>query len=277
MERICKDSLDDVPPELMRDLIKAATDEMLSSKEVLPEWQGAASNLLVALGAKYCNDVMELLFNRFQPGVVPHFFIIQTMGNLATENVYGTVPFLKGTLGMIVPVLGGVKHDNMKWVFAFALAKFSECILEYLVNIEDAPDTNVKKEVYATEITIAYEILVSSWLQSKEAKIRLVIMEAVGHMSHLMSHDKLEEQVPKILPVIMTLYKRHPPQEHYHITQGLCMLLDAAVKSSCPALELKVDTVLNMLFTLVCVSPDYSQPMTIKNQNELLRCFEVTG
>ena len=52
----------------------------------MPEWQAAASNVLVALGNQFCNEVMGDLIQKFQPGVLPHFFVVQTMANLASEN-----------------------------------------------------------------------------------------------------------------------------------------------------------------------------------------------
>ena len=55
-------------------------------QEVVPEWQSAASDVLVALGAKYCFEVMEDLLQKFEPGVLPHFFVVQTMANLAASN-----------------------------------------------------------------------------------------------------------------------------------------------------------------------------------------------
>ena len=42
-------------------------------------------------------------------------------------------------------------------------------------------------------------------------------MDAVGHMTLIMAKDKLEEQLPRLLPGITGLYKRHT--EHYLITQ----------------------------------------------------------
>lgn len=48
-------------------------------------------------------------------------------------------------------------------------------------------------------------------------QLRLAIIEAVGHMTHLIGRDKLEEQLPRLLQGILGLYKRHP--EPYHITQ----------------------------------------------------------
>ena len=52
----------------------------------MPDWQSAASALLVAIGSKHCNDVMTVLLDKFQPGVLPHFFVVQTLANLATAN-----------------------------------------------------------------------------------------------------------------------------------------------------------------------------------------------
>lgn len=59
---------------------------LLILQEVVPDWQTAASNLLVATGNKYVTKVMEQLTLHFQPGVLPHFFVVQTMGKLAVAN-----------------------------------------------------------------------------------------------------------------------------------------------------------------------------------------------
>ena len=52
----------------------------------MPEWQTAASGVLVAMGMKYCNEVMEQMLANFKPGVLPHFFVVQTIANLSTAN-----------------------------------------------------------------------------------------------------------------------------------------------------------------------------------------------
>jgi len=48
-------------------------------------------------------------------------------------------------------------------------------------------------------------------------QLRLAIVEALGHMCHLMARDKLEEQLPRILAGILGLYRKQ--QEPFHITQ----------------------------------------------------------
>lgn len=55
-------------------------------QEVIPDWQQAASNILVAVGNKYINDIMEEILSKFQPGLLPHFFVVQTLANLSDSN-----------------------------------------------------------------------------------------------------------------------------------------------------------------------------------------------
>ena len=57
--------------------------------------------------------------------------------------------------------------------FSTALARFSEAILDYIANIEKAPDKQVKKEVFSREIDSAYDILYV-WIQSRETKVFLL-------------------------------------------------------------------------------------------------------
>lgn len=130
--------------------------------------------------------------------------------------VYGMVPFLNAILGTMLPMLGIAKQDNMKWVFssgkshktpnksslysftfrflfsnclffswrcAFpcfplpALCHFSDSILEYLANLDKAPDPTVRKDTFCSEIYAAYDILFNTWIQSREPKVRRVWTE----------------------------------------------------------------------------------------------------
>uniref|UniRef100_A0A8C7KAZ5 Maestro heat like repeat family member 1 n=1 Tax=Oncorhynchus kisutch TaxID=8019 RepID=A0A8C7KAZ5_ONCKI len=244
----------------IKSIISLASDEMTRSKDVVPDWQQAASNILVAVGNKYINDIMEEILSKFQPGILPHFFVVQTLSSLSESNVYGMVPFLNAILGTMLPMLGMAKQDNMKWVFSSALSHFSESILEYLANLDKAPDPTVRKDTFSSEIYAAYDILYCSWLQSRESKLRLTVAEAVGSMSHLMAHDKLEEQLPKLIPTILSLYKKNT--EHYVISKVGRPLMTAAL-------------ILILLPLQVCAPVDYSNPLTVKNHNEVLRCFSI--
>uniref|UniRef100_A0A8C7VWQ4 Maestro heat-like repeat family member 1 n=1 Tax=Oncorhynchus mykiss TaxID=8022 RepID=A0A8C7VWQ4_ONCMY len=264
IELIVKTKIDDISYLKIKSIISLASDEMTRSKDVVPDWQQAASNILVAVGNKYINDIMEEILSKFQPGILPHFFVVQTLASLSESNVYGMVPFLNAILGTMLPMLGMAKQDNMKWVFSSALSHFSESILEYLANLDKAPDPTVRKDTFSSEIYAAYDILYCSWLQSRESKLRLTVAEAVGSMSHLIAHDKLEEQLPKLIPTILSLYKKNTETNFlFNMDWLICMN-----NGSC--------TVILILLPLqVCAPVDYSNPLTVKNHNEVLRCFSI--
>ncbi|NXG03461.1 MROH1 protein, partial [Sakesphorus luctuosus] len=57
-----------------------------TAKDVVWEWQQAASSVLVAVGQRFINKVMEEALTKFQPGILPHYFVLQTFANLAVSN-----------------------------------------------------------------------------------------------------------------------------------------------------------------------------------------------
>ncbi|NXF73663.1 MROH1 protein, partial [Sclerurus mexicanus] len=81
--------------------------------------QRAASEVLVALGRRFVNRVMEELLGKFQPGILPHFFVLHTLADLAAANVFGMVPFLSSILGPMLPMLGMAKQEHMKCAFCY--------------------------------------------------------------------------------------------------------------------------------------------------------------
>ena len=86
MEKISKDHINDLSEEFATKLVSLASSELTMSKEVEPSWQGAASALLSTLGITHAKLVMKELLNKFQPGGSPHFFVVNTLGQLATSN-----------------------------------------------------------------------------------------------------------------------------------------------------------------------------------------------
>lgn len=86
MEKICKEYIDELSVELANQLITLGSRELTMTQEVEPEWQGAASTLLSTLGLRHAQTVMKELLNKFQPGGSPHFFVVKTLGLLATSN-----------------------------------------------------------------------------------------------------------------------------------------------------------------------------------------------
>uniref|UniRef100_A0A8C3XQA8 Maestro heat like repeat family member 1 n=1 Tax=Chelydra serpentina TaxID=8475 RepID=A0A8C3XQA8_CHESE len=280
MEAVVKNNIAYLDKSTAKIVIFLASNEMTKSKEIICDWQQAASNVLVAAGTRFINKVMEEVLTKFQPGILPHYFIMQTFANLSVSNVFGMVPFLNSILGTMLPMLGMAKQDNMKSVFCYALQHFSESIQEYLANLDKAPDPTVRKDTFSNEIFNAYDVLFHIWLQSREAKVRLAVVKALGPMSHLMPSEKLEEQLPKLVPGILALYKKHA--EAFYVTKSLCQILEASVNVGSRTLDTQLDALLNTLHPQVrikmgqraCTFPDrllgFLLPK-LENHNERIR------
>ncbi|KAM8966713.1 maestro heat-like repeat-containing protein family member 1 [Pelodytes ibericus] len=273
METVVKNSLQTLSKETAKMVIVLASSEMTKSKDVVFDWQQAASNVMVAIGRSFINNVMEEILGKFQPGILPHFFILQTLANLSVANVFGMVPFLNSILGTMLPMLGMAKQDPMKAVFCVALQHFSESIQEYLANLDKAPDPTVRKDTFSSDIFNAYDVLFNSWLQNRESKVRLAVVEALGPMSYLLPNEKLEEHLPRLIPGILSLYKKHV--EAFYVTKSLCQILESCVYSESRSLETQMDSILAALHSQICSTLDSSNQLLLKNQNEVLRCFTV--
>ncbi|XP_046842253.1 maestro heat-like repeat-containing protein family member 1 [Xenia sp. Carnegie-2017] len=275
MEKILHDKREELDADLAKELLKLAFQEMTKSKEIHPKWQTAASLVIVSVGKTFKHEVMSELLENLVPGTPPHYFVILTLANFAQADAFALVPFLKDILGRLLPMLMLTKQDNMRWVFAHCFSRFSESITYYLANIESTDHNDIKQNTFEGEMQSAYEILFNVWIKSNEPKVRLAIIEAIGYMSHLLPREKLSEQLPRLFSGINSLYKKHPAGKHYTITISLCRVLEAAVADGEDMLTMHLDHLLNDAFDKACVMPDFNNPETVKNSNEVLRCFDT--
>ncbi|KAJ4431384.1 hypothetical protein ANN_19981 [Periplaneta americana] len=155
---------------------------------------------------------------------------------------------------------------------AISLGKFSEAVSDYLANIDHAPDPTVKKEAFSSEISIAYDVLANTWIHTREPKVCETVLQAIGPMFSLLPPEKVSEQVPRLIPVLLGLYRRN--MDPYPVTQCLSAVLHVALAHNRSTVEPLLDNLQNIMFDLVCTSPDYAQPATAKNHYEVLRCFD---
>ncbi|XP_032111925.1 maestro heat-like repeat-containing protein family member 1 isoform X2 [Sapajus apella] len=273
MERVLSSRASELDKDTASTIILLACSEMTKMKDLVGDWQQAASGVLVAVGRQFISKVMEELLRRLQPGALPHCAVLHTLASLSVANAFGVVPFLPSVLSSLLPVLGMAKQDTVRMAFCSALQRFSEGALEYLANLDRAPDPTVRKDAFATDIFSAYDVLFYHWLQSREAKLRLAVVEALGPMSHLLPSERLEEQLPKLLPGILALYKKH--SETFYVSKSLGQILEAAVSVGSRTLDTQLDALLAALHSQICVPVESSSPLVMSNQKEVLRCFTV--
>jgi len=266
---------DDIKPEVASDLIGLCTVEMTRESEVSPQWQEAASNCLVVLGRRFCTRVMATLMAQFKSGVIPHYFVMKTMADLSAANQLEVVASLRDAMARTIPVLGAIKQDNMRWVFSSALAKFAEAIMAHVHNIEDEAERNAQLYSFSAEMFTAFDLVFTNWTVSSNRKVRLAAFQAVGHMCALMKPEHFDQQVPKVIPALLAMYKKEKEADFLPITQSLSSILEVGSKTESNVLGPFINPLLVTLHPMACKPVNYNEPSSFKNQHELLRCFEV--
>ncbi|GCB82834.1 hypothetical protein scyTo_0023348 [Scyliorhinus torazame] len=271
MELVVKDVGSQVTELLAKKLIATAAQDLVKPDEALGEGSKVAfSDLLVALGGSFIEEVLDEMLQSFRPSALPDAFIVRTVAHLSVANVQGMTPYLGTVFEAIIPMLSLAKSDRMKAALAEAMGLLSRCVLKYQ---ETLPDPTLKKEVFFQEIHAAYDILLNSWLQSKEPRVRVEILTALGDMVHVMSPEKLLDELPRLIPAIVSFYKKL--YEPFHITHCLGQALDVVTKVDARALEPQVDGLLHPLHHQICLPLDGESQLAVRNHAGLLHCFIV--
>ena len=156
----------------------------------------------------------------------------------------------------------------------------------YCSNKEKAPDQSIEKNYFSTQIYAAFEIFFNHWVKTSDPKLRQTTIEALGYFANLITHDKLDTDVPKIIPGILALYKKHA--EPFVVSQSLYLTINAVITAT--PIVASMDTVFELLIkelfaqVVACLDQLTAKGLTPtaavslgKNQNELLRCFAELG
>ena len=273
MNKVIELQLDVLSKELYMSIIQLGVNEMSMTVEVVPDWQTAASTVLVTSGLRYPEEVALKLLDKMPTAGIPHFFTIQTLGQLASANSK-IVPLVKreAVLGRMLPMMGAVKQDNMKWAFASSVGRICEAVLNYTGDKGEAARQGISISDFSGEVYSAYDILFNVWINSKESKLRLAIMDALGHMAALLATETLQDQSARLFNGILGLYRKN--QEHYYITQCLGYVISAAQDKDIP-LEVHLEVLLNTLYQHACLPVDATNQMALKNRNEVWRTCEI--
>lgn len=128
--------------------------------------------------------------------------------------------------------------------------------------------------------------------------MRQTTIEAIGNFVNIITTEKLEADLTKIVPGFLALYKKHP--DHFYVSQvifnkilqkgkdiiysflniiikkAICMLISAINEAKLTGIELLLENIMKELFAQLLSSIDgvnSGNANIIKNHNELLRCF----
>ncbi|XP_038697854.1 protein SHOOT GRAVITROPISM 6 isoform X2 [Tripterygium wilfordii] len=269
----------DVDPPYMTKLAKIATAEIISSKELNADWQRAAASLLVSIGTHLPDLMMEEIFLHFSGPSSALPAMVQALAEFASADALKFTPRLKGVLSRVLPILGNVR-DAHRPIFANAFKCWCQAASQYST---DLPSLSPLDGDVMSFLNSAFELLLKVWAVSRDLKVRISSVEALGRMVGLITRTQLKAALPRLIPTILELYKKDQDVSLL-ATCSLHNLLNASLLSETgpPLLDFEdLTVVLSTLLHVVSVNNDSKErsdfSVGLKTYNEVQRCFLTVG
>ncbi|XP_042462327.1 protein SHOOT GRAVITROPISM 6-like isoform X3 [Zingiber officinale] len=268
----------DVDSTYMVKLAKIATSEMITSKDFNADWQRAAAAVLVSIGSHAPELMMEEVFLHLSGPNLASQSMVQILADFATTEALKFSPHLKDVFLRVLPILGSVR-DAQRPVFANAFKCWCQAAWQYVGDFPSNPllDTDVMSFMNSV-----FELLLRVWANSRDLKVRLSAVDALGQMVGLITRSQLKAGLPRLIPTILDLYRKDQ-EIAFLATQSLHNLLTACLLSENgpPLLDFEELTViLCSLLPISCInnqthSSNFS--LGLKTYNEIQHCFLVIG
>ncbi|KAK6126237.1 hypothetical protein DH2020_040009 [Rehmannia glutinosa] len=260
-------------------------------KELNADWQRAASGVLVALGLHLPDLMMEEIFLHFSGSNSALPAMVQILSEFASSDAFQFTPRLKGVLTRVLPILGNVKEIHrpifangmLSLVASVLLIAFkSWCQACWQYSVEYPLFTAIDGDVVSF-LNSAFELLLRVWATSRDLKVRVSTVEALGQMVGLVTRTQLKSALPRLVPTILELYKKDQDVA-FVATCSLHNLLNASLlsESGPPLLDFEdLTVILSTLLPVVCINNDTKQhsgfSVGLKTYNEVQHCFLTVG
>ncbi|XP_022767237.1 protein SHOOT GRAVITROPISM 6-like isoform X7 [Durio zibethinus] len=269
----------DIDASYVGKLAKIATAEIISSKELNADWQRAAASLLVSIGLHLPDLMMEEIFLHLSGPSSALPAMVQILADFASADALQFTPRLKGVLSRVLPILGNVR-DAHRPIFANAFKCWCQAVWQY--NIDFPSDSPIDGDVMSF-LNSAFELLLRVWAASRDLKVRISSVEALGQMVGLITRTQLKAALPGLVPTILELYKKDRDISLI-ATYSLYNLLNASLLSETgpPLLDFEELTViLSTLLPVIRMNNDNKEhsdfSVGLKTYNEVQRCFLTVG
>lgn len=289
--------------EVIISVIKFAITEITRQNEPVHSIQKPCKEILCGIGKEHCKLVMDELTIILQPHQVGHFMVLETLGSLTRSNLEEAAHYIKGILGTIIPMISLLKSDFQKQSYAFAIQNFCDAVTEYQTNMDRSSATshlscepdltaseNEEEETEATEnnskpnskiidisaeVGIIYDVFMQQWITTRNSKLCSEFLIVLSYMYPLLPVQKILDNTGKIIHTLLMMYKRSIDRSS--ITIYLNSVIQTTSRLDGRLLEAQVDSVVDAIFNLICVNPDFEKPIAVRSHNEVLRCYDLVA
>ncbi|KAF3328265.1 protein SHOOT GRAVITROPISM 6 [Carex littledalei] len=268
----------DTDPTDLSKLAKIATSEIITSKEFNADWQKAAASLLVSVGSKNPDLLMEEIFLHLSGSNPALPAMVQILADFASAEALQFSSRLKDVLLRVLPILGSVR-DAHRPIFANAFKCWCQATWQHL---GDFPSDHLFDSDVMSFMNSVFELLLRAWASSRDLRVRISSVEALGEMVGLITRSQLKAALPRLIPTILDLCKKDQ-EIAYVATSSLHHVLTAALltESGPPLLDFEeLEVVLVTLLPAASINSKDDRSnfsMGLKNYNEIQHCFLVVG
>ncbi|ESQ52306.1 hypothetical protein EUTSA_v10016131mg [Eutrema salsugineum] len=252
---------------------------MAFSVELNADWQRQASGLLVSIGTHFPDLMMEEIFLHLSGPASAAPAMVQILADFASSDALQFTPRLKDVLSRVLPILGNVR-DVHRPIFANAFKCWSQAVWLYITDLTS--DSPLDSDVMSF-LNSVFELLLRVWATSRDHKVRVSTVEALGQMVGLITRTQLKSALPRLIPAILELYKKDH-DDALLATCSLYNLLNASLLSDSgpPLLDFEdLTIVLSTLLPVISFSSVNKRcsgiSMGRKAYNEVQRCFLTVG
>ncbi|XP_078055950.1 maestro heat-like repeat-containing protein family member 1 [Mustelus asterias] len=102
----------------------------------------------------------------------------------------------------------------------------------------------------------------------------MMVVEAIGQISYLLPDDKVENELPMLIPTVLSMYQK--TSSDLSLTKGLCGILHNAMERDSKMLFAHLEFLLIILHQQICIAMDQPpNPGSEMLQSKLLCCFKL--
>jgi hypothetical protein len=148
---------------------------------------------------------------------------------------------LKDVLLRVLPILGSVR-DTHRPIFANAFKCWCQATWQHL---GDFPSDHLFDSDVMSFMNSVFELLLRAWASSRDLRVRISSVEALGEMVGLVTRSQLKAALPRLIPTILDLCKKDQ-EIAYVATSSLHHVLTAALlaESGPPLLDFEVRSII---------------------------------
>ena len=161
---------------------------------------------------------------------------------------------------------------ELKTIFCSCMHKIFEAIQDSIKDGDDAEKT-INKEQFTNDSDVLFELIINSWMsQAKDPHAKSQFLMLLASLTSFLSTELIYEKGTGYLLIVTNLYKK---SYSFEVSVFLFHLLEVLTSHEILLLETILDPLLTVMFQQVCVTPEVTQTSMVRNQLEILKCYDI--